>query len=348
MAKETLLPTTLPGEINAATRTLHTTLNRLITTRLPLALPPHAPTPDLYTTGLLHFSHIILTFESLWTELLSTHHSPSSTAPPTSPLLSFLLVNPYDSPTPFSTTPAPHITSFLATLRPAALPRSHRLKRDLATLLDVHDTDLDVLLAQYPSPGVAEFCAHIRAEVAVKPHVLVAYAWCFYMAVFSGGRWIRAQLAAAPSEFWRSGTAVAPPELSEKGLAFWHFGGEKDGEDVKAVFRERLEGIEGLFTDEERVDVIEEAKGIFERCVGLVEELDRVVGTDLGSLKKGKEGEKGEEGEKSRAEDVLREKCEEAPVGWMSRPEVTGAVFALGCLACVALLQVDGLRLFGL
>ncbi|KAF3046943.1 heme oxygenase [Didymella heteroderae] len=289
------LPVSLPGEINAATRTLHTNLNRLITSRLPLGLPPHTDDSTLYATGLLHFAHVYLTFESLWADLIRDHARPTSPAastidpspssPTTSPLLSYLLVNPYDSPSFFTSTlgaptpPPPQIASFLSTLRPRGLVRSGRLKKDLEYLLDLHSTDLEVLLAKYPGDKAAAFCTHIRKSVSEKPWTLVAYAWCFYMAIFSGGRWIRAGLLRAGDGFWPPQIPEDGIPLAERGLGFWHFPGFHDGDDIKAEFKLRLEEAEHLFTDDQRVDVIEEAKNIFQMCAEVVYELDDMVGS---------------------------------------------------------------------
>ncbi|KAF2865462.1 hypothetical protein BDV95DRAFT_612604 [Massariosphaeria phaeospora] len=339
-------PTSLPGEINAATRSLHTTLNRLITTRLPLALPPHTSDPSLYTTGLLHFAHIYLTFESLWNDLVS-----APTSPPTSPLLSFLLVNPYDAPEMFSSPPSPQMVRFLRTLRPKGLTRSARLKADLEFLTGLHPTDLSVLLAQYPGDKVADYCQHIRRNVKVKPHVLVAYAWCFYMAVFSGGRYIRSELVKSGDEFWRTNTGPdtststsSQLPLSESGLSFWSFLGPHDGEDIKADFKQRLLAAESFFTPDERIDVIEEAKSIFKFSAGLVQELDEKLATDLEKLnvperveRPQPETARGEKGAHVRPTVVLSRKA----VMWWRRPEVTGAAVALGCLAGVALLRME-------
>ncbi|KAJ4366735.1 hypothetical protein N0V95_000064 [Ascochyta clinopodiicola] len=289
------LPVSLSGEINAATRTSHTNLNRLITSRLPLGLPPHTADSTAYATGLLHFAHIYLTFESLWADLIHNHArstspsdpsiDPSTNHPTTSPLLSYLLVNPYDSPSFFTSTlgaptpPSPQIASFLATLRPRGLPRSGRLKKDLEYLLDLQSTDLEVLLAKYPGDKVASFCTHIRKSVHEKPWTLVAYAWCFYMAIFSGGRWIRAGLLKAGDEFWPPSSEGDGMGLKECGLSFWHFSGLHDGEDIKAEFKVNLEAAETLFTADERVDIIEEAKNIFKLCAEIVYELDDLLGS---------------------------------------------------------------------
>ncbi|GME28772.1 Heme oxygenase [Neofusicoccum parvum] len=264
----------LSTEINIATRSIHTTLNRLITARLPLALPPHAASPRLYAFGLLHFSHVYLTFESAWHDLT---HPPSAT---NNPALSSLLEDPWIAVAPPAPGPPapldPALRALLADLLPPALPRSRRLRRDLAALLALRPVEVDVRLAQgYPGARVAAYAAHIRAAVAARPHVLLAYAWVMYMAIFSGGRWIRAQLAGAGEGFW--GGVGGGEGLGERGLAFWSFEGEADGEDVKAAFKARLEGVEGLLSAEQRREVVEEAGRIFEWSIELVEELDGML-----------------------------------------------------------------------
>jgi hypothetical protein len=339
---------------------LHTTLNRLITSRLPLALPPHTADASLYTTGLVHFAHVFLTFESLWADLLRDYGP--STAPSTSPLLSYLLVNPYDSPSLFTSTlgaptpPSPQLVAFLQTLRPRGLLRAPRLKRDLACLLDLHPTDLDVLLATYPRDKVADFCTHIRKAVHEKPWTLVSYAWCFYMAVFSGGRWIRAALLQPGPEFWLPSTpGETPPKtpLPQSGLSFWHFPGQFDGEDIKLDFKARLAHAETLFTSDQRIDIIEEAKNIFELCASLVHDLDEAAANTNGSEAhvqpadaSQKESDMQEESNlkigtqhRSRPTEVGRST---APITrFIRKPEVTGTLVALACLACVSLWKLQ-------
>jgi len=355
-------------------RALHTNLNRLITSRLPLALPPYANDPALYATGLVHFAHIFLTFESLWADLLRDHGvQPANidaaaamdpeTATPFSPLLSYLLVNPYDSPSLFTSTlgaptpPSPQLAAFLQSLRPKGLIRSGRLKRDLEYLLGAHPTDLEVLLAKYPGDKVADFCTHIRKSVNEKPWTLVAYAWCFYMAIFSGGRWIRGGLLNAPPGFWPADHHGQEPGLQDRGLSFWHFPGPLDGEDIKAEFKARLAAAEDLFTPDERVDIIEEAKHIFRLCATLVDELDAMMCTDMQAAQQQAyephhehsrhSSQPAEKRNPMGVSQVLGMRV--APVSkssdpfrmFLKRPEVTGTIVAMACLACVALFRLQ-------
>lgn len=275
------------------------------------------------------------------------HHATEPSSSSNSPLLSYLLVNPYDSPSLFTSTlgaptrPSPPLTQFLQTLRPRGLIRSGRLKKDLEYLLDLHPTDLEVLLAKYPGDKVADFCTHIRRTVNDKPWTLVSYAWCFYMAVFSGGRWIRGGLLNAGPDFWSADKSNLP----ERGLSFWHFPGAHDGEDIKAEFKTRLAAAETLFTPDERVDIIEEAKNIFQLCAGLVHELDELVAADSGAVKP--------ESPLPRDEQPLGEKKTERVahmgsvgsggvlVRFLRSPELTGSIVALACFVCVAYVKLQ-------
>ncbi|KAF2838340.1 heme oxygenase-like protein [Patellaria atrata CBS 101060] len=278
-------PSSLSAEINAATRQPHTTLNRFLTSRLPLALPPISSSPRLYTHGLTHFAHIYLTIESLLSDL-------SDLSTPRNPSLSLLLSSPDTTP------PRPALLSLLSTLLPPGLPRSTRLKQDLAQLYGLSDVDLAAHLSHFPGEVVQDFAAHLTATAQARPHVLLAYAWVLYMALFSGGRWIRAQLASAPREFWLS----APPASSSRDrrrradasqqdsinnldatpevpLRFFNFEGEADGEDVKAEFKAGFAAADMVLTQAERRDVIGEALSIFAFSIRVVEELDCLLAT---------------------------------------------------------------------
>lgn len=195
---------------------------------------------------------------------------------------------------------------------------------------------------------MAEFCTHIRRRVGQKPHVLVAYAWCFYMAVFSGGRWIRSELLGAGPDFWTAGTASSgevaetkePVRLGERGLSFWSFPGGHDGLDIKEAFKARLLAAETLLTTDERIDIIEEAKTIFTLSTSLVQELDEKLGTDFDKMKQLEAAARQQAAKTGVKATVVTPDKSQSAVMWLRRPEVTGTVVALGCLACVALLRL--------
>lgn len=61
---------------------------------------------------------------------------------------------------------------------------------------------------------LAEFIAHTKQSVETNPHVLLAYAWVLYMALFSGGRYLRASLQGAGGsggDFWNRDPSPVRP-----------------------------------------------------------------------------------------------------------------------------------------
>ncbi|KAF2140759.1 uncharacterized protein K452DRAFT_50911 [Aplosporella prunicola CBS 121167] len=302
-------PPALSQEINTATRSVHTSLNRLITARLPLALPPHAPSPRVYALGLQHFAHVYLAFEAAWGDIVAqssgsdtdtaaaleeswssvSASSSSATLTPSSSSSSIADNNTNGLPDPIAAT----THALLASLLPPGLTRTARLRADLAALLALPTpaaVDASLARSLASSPAAAAFVAHIRAAVAARPHVLLAYAWVMYMAVFSGGRWIRGQFLGAGEEWWRTSTTEKKAEggegapkldLAATGLAFFHFPGTHDGEDIKAAFKAQLSAAELLLTPAQRADILAEAGTIFARCEGLVHELDGLFSTLL-------------------------------------------------------------------
>jgi hypothetical protein len=131
--------------------------------------------------------------------------------------------------------------------------------------------------------------------VKANPHVLLAYAWVFYMALFSGGRLIRTSLQAAGPEFWTrlvhrdidnnklaDPLSARPPYGSDPslyGIQFLSFGGDEDGEDIKLEFKKRIAEAEILLTDEETWDIVQESVHIFNYMIDIVAELDAICGT---------------------------------------------------------------------
>jgi len=187
------------------------------------------------------------------------------------------------------------LISFLRTLRPHGLARSARIRKDLAYLQTVEAKGgEDSIVEQKKSKAVEDFITHIRSTVQENPHLLVAYAWTLYMAIFSGGRWIRAQLCSVGEEFWTSSSSIPTASTEEKekekltledlmtfeprGLSFWFFPTETDGEDIKAEFKRRLQDGEHILSSAQRDDIIKESQEIFERFQDMVADLDAALG----------------------------------------------------------------------
>ncbi|KAI7687800.1 hypothetical protein KC322_g12277 [Hortaea werneckii] len=249
----------ISAEINKETRKHHTELNRLIIDRLPLGLPPQAATPHELGQGIATFARIFFGFESVWQEIEDGTHRLSKYDPKRA--------HEYD------------VVSSLAFLRPVGLARTERLRKDLAT---ISQRTGSYVTTKSAGKGIE---SRIREQVTERPWLLVAYAWVMYMAIFSGGRWIRQQLAQAGPGFWTGSTEYDSHEeksseikkLEIPGFTFLSFDSEQDGEEMKAEFKSRLAETEVLLTDEERQEVIAAAQGLFDDCIGLVHELDMVV-----------------------------------------------------------------------
>jgi heme oxygenase len=284
-------------------------------------LPPRTSSPETYAAGLEHFAAIFFTFESIWDKITSSAGT-NNTLEDTWESLDKLSAS-------TASAEADAVISFLRTLRPLGISRSERLHLDLARLDDGRTLEAT---EQMRGEALSEFLTHIREVVREKPHVLVAYAWTMYMAVFSGGRWIRSQLCGAGEEFW---TGSPPPTAQAKedkvaldmgqfeglGLSFWFFPGSQDGEDIKAAFKHRLEEGEHIFTPEQRGDIVAEAQDIFTRCDALVHELDRIHARAVAP----------------RAEPAAGRKKKTKEVNWLGMPSYAGLALVVSCVSWYAM-----------
>lgn len=279
----------LGDSINIATRSIHAKLNKLILARLPLAIPPQAKDPSKYVFGLLHVTPIYSTFESAWRVILElpgaevhdhvvgTHSceacKPSSAVHHMSNTLD----------TPHQPVVCTRLQSLLGHLYTTDLDRTDCLKQDIVSMTG-WSTDLleEKLAGTAESPFLSTFLGHIRQSVHDRPHVLLAYAWVLYMALFSGGRFIKGTLARVDMEFWAANlmTTGSRKETEVLPLHFFTFDAPDDGEEIKLAFKKRLSESESLLTQEEFEDVVAEAKRIFEYVVEVVGELDGVCGKE--------------------------------------------------------------------
>ncbi|KAI8951355.1 hypothetical protein F4801DRAFT_589761 [Xylaria longipes] len=279
----------LSNSINAATRPAHTKLNKLVLSRLRLALPPQADDASQYVSGLLQITPIYIGFESLWRAILESpgvHRSdeggPANTGVDPAGL------QPDDCSDAQPAVNA-RIQSLLANLYLDRLQRSQALLQDLISLTGWSSRTLaEQLDHASESPVLSDFLDHTRNSVEKSPHVLLAYAWVLYMALFSGGRFIRASLENIYPAFWIPASAQKPTPASFTSATgtgalpvnFFRFDTPVDGEDLKLEFKQRLLDSDGLVTESEREDIVQEACCIFDYMIRLVGELDDVCGTD--------------------------------------------------------------------
>ncbi|KAL9027414.1 MAG: hypothetical protein Q9196_004058 [Gyalolechia fulgens] len=235
------MASSIGNEINLATRSHHATLNQSILHFLPLALPPHTSSYCLYALGISHFYPIYSVFECVFRDRLSLDVAPS------------------------------RIANILNRLHVPWLERASALERDSRLLLP--------LLRSGPGfstgPRSEAFKRHVQLSLSQKPHLLFAYTWIFYMALFSGGRYVRSKFRAG----FKSWMAALPAAQLEPhaGLTFWHFPGELDGEDLKLEYKNRVAALSVELTEEERADIVAESVQIMTYLIDVVQEVAEVV-----------------------------------------------------------------------
>ncbi|PKS10777.1 hypothetical protein jhhlp_002534 [Lomentospora prolificans] len=316
---------TIAESLRGATRTLHKELNRLIVSRLPLALPPQTIDPSIYTSGILHIAPVYIAFETLWREIVNgpTNQAPFTNTDETSSQGSELTRSHLLQDTSCAFPPADvgssepdvpeRIRALLSNIYICGLQRSDALKRDLRQLTGWSAAEVDAQLRHISSTGaLKDFTATIHKSIRERPHVLVAYTYILYMALFAGGRFIRASLESAGDEFWdrkatrllfpiaavsqdpASTPAVSPtsaipphgerhqgsflpvnPHTSPRlPLNFFHFNTPRDGEDLKEEYKQHLLNAEPTLTEAETEDIIQEGVVIFEEMHAIVQQLD--------------------------------------------------------------------------
>jgi len=107
------------------------------------------------------------------------------------------------------------VHSLLQNLQLPGLLRAERLRADISILSATPEERIEEQLSAISSKGkLAAFIAQSQRSIKTNPHVLLAYAWVLYMALFSGGRFLRASLQGAGGlggDFWtRDPSPVRP------------------------------------------------------------------------------------------------------------------------------------------
>ena len=172
------------------------------------------------------------------------------------------------------------VLSSLIHLQIPALARTERLVDDLGVLLGVSREEVRRRIEHPVSPRTVEFVAHVRRVARDRPHVLIAYAWVMYMAIFEGGLWVGEELGKARDGSWDLPDTTTSMSSSKLGISFWYFptsssaNGDGDGEDIKLDFKHRLSDVASMLAPEHKADIIDEAKIIFELCAEMVMEMD--------------------------------------------------------------------------
>ncbi|OCT44977.1 heme-binding peroxidase [Cladophialophora carrionii] len=234
----------LPEQLRTGTRQKHHALNTLVMANLPLCLPPHAARPLHYAKGMILYGQIYSAFEDFMAVQLACSRANQRLA-----------------------------WMYQSMYLPQLLRKS-RLQSDIEVLksrLGRSETEELESLAQ----KAEVFYQRVKSSLLRRPHVLLAYTWTMYLALFNGGRWIRSRLISAGVEFWL-GEALP--------LSFWefpdHVHANVEGEQLKEQFKIGFSAAASHLTDDERQDVVEETSQLFDLCSEMVGFLDRNVRTE--------------------------------------------------------------------
>jgi len=236
--KETQGPLSLCQQINAATREGHDKINVMIMSRLSLGLRDY----KLYREGILSFAQVYKAFEDAWIAAIS----------------------------PEATT-EPRIKSALQNLYSLPLLRTPQLVKDLEYFSDQRAHRL----TQPMWPARAEYVLRIKRVLSQKPHLVIAYAHNYYMALFAGGKILKYQISQAKGFFPRRG-GMTEEECKDAGTNLFSFEVPKGKEDLlRSGFKDALADIQSTLTVEEKTEIIQESRAIFGNNEMLILELDR-------------------------------------------------------------------------
>jgi heme oxygenase len=225
----------LGNRINFNTRTEHNTINRTITLKFAVAIRD----ARIYRQGIQAFYHVFRTVEEL--------------------------INKELQQVPLSKT-----GEILKQVWRPAMARTAALERDL---LFFYGNDPSKFEKPIRSEQI-DFVQHIYDAYKEKPHVLLAYCHVMYLALFAGGKIMLSSLSKATGVFPQvEGKSTA--EVSEFGTNLFRFDVDDD-----EVFRlEYKKGYElatrNSLTEDEKLDIITEAKDIYKRNVMVVQQIER-------------------------------------------------------------------------
>lgn len=258
---------TLSQRINNSTRPLHTHLNALILSLLPLALPPHTSDSRIYLRGIAHILPIYEAFEEEFRLLLARLEEEGTDGDGDG-----LQEDPKSNgrEDKIQKSGRAEVLQALNQLYMSELERTCRLRQDIFAFSPIPDISVP--------PRLAGCTTHIHSTLSLHPHLLLAYTWVLYMALFSGGRYIRAQLRQAdPVSSNRKFNDEKYEDVNDR-LSFWTFKGDRDGEEFKAEFKKRFMEVERCLTEREKEQVLQEAVYIMGAVIGVVEEIAGLVG----------------------------------------------------------------------
>ena len=157
------------------------------------------------------------------------------------------------------------------------LPCAFALNEDVYRIEEAWKMTKPEKLQPRITPLLTSFTTDMSQRILNKPYLVMSYAWIFYLAIFSGGRYMRASLQRSFDEAWLPGLAPEVERRQAGYLVFWTFGrDEQESEEVRATFKRNFEGMAGRLDDDQREEVVKEAVDIMDRLIEIIEDLGRL------------------------------------------------------------------------
>lgn len=225
----------LGNRINKETRTLHNKIDKQVTLKFAIAMRD----AKIYRQGLQSFYHVFKSIEkSLDRE--------------------------------FAKGDEDEITHILKSIWKPEIARSAKAEQDLMFYYDNNENKfLNPIM-----PEQIKFSNHIETVTKQKPYLLLAYLHVMYLALFAGGKVMRSSMSKATGIFPQV-PGVKREEVVKRGINFFTFDVE-DEDFLRLVYKRDYELFtRNSLTEDQKLEIIEEGKYIFDQNSKCVSELEQ-------------------------------------------------------------------------
>lgn len=160
-------------------------------------------------------------------------------------------------------------------------PEMARRERGQKDLLFYYNDRKDKFMSPI-MPAQIEFVEHIKQVTKERPYLLLAYLHVMYLALFAGGRVMRSSISRATGLFPQK-DGLKHDDIVKLGTNFFQFNVE-DEATFRLLYKRDYElATRNALTEEQKLDIIEESKYIFQQNAKCVIELEH---HNLGRIKK--------------------------------------------------------------
>ncbi|EGV62552.1 heme oxygenase [Yamadazyma tenuis] len=225
----------LANRINTETRGLHDKIDKQVTLKLAIAYRD----PKIYRQGLQSFYHVFQSIErSINRELAKSNDD--------------------------------DMTRLLRSVWKPVMARTENAEKDLLFYYDNTREKFETPIM----PEQIKFSNHIEQATKQKPYLLLAYMHVMYLALFAGGRIMRSSISKATGLFPHV-PGHSYDEIVKMGTNFYTFNVE-DEDFLRIIFKRDYELFtRNTLTEEQKQDIVEEAKYIFAQNSVCVSELEK-------------------------------------------------------------------------